>query len=81
MRVLLTQLRDLTTAALRLAPDEWRRHYVERGPGAADYSGLWLGCLEFHADGRVRLNFDFGNLDQLVLELRPDGGKRVTIEP
>ena len=81
VRVLLTQLPELITAALRLAPDEWRRHYVEGGPGVADYSGLWLDGLEFHADGRVRLAFDFGDLDQLVLELRPDGCKRVTIEP
>jgi hypothetical protein len=52
---------------------------VEGGPGAADYAGLWLDCLELHADGRACLNFDFGDLDQLVLELHPDGGKRVTI--
>jgi hypothetical protein len=81
LRVLLTQLPDLTAAALRLAPDEWRRHYGEGDPGDADDSGLWLDCLEFHAGGRVRLVFDFGDLDQLVLELRPDGSKRVTIEP
>ncbi len=81
VRVLLTQLPGLTAAALGLAPDEWRRHYGEGGPGAADYSGLWLDCTEFHADGRLCLTFDFGDLDQLVLELRPDGSKRVTVEP
>ncbi|MFG1624615.1 hypothetical protein [Kribbella sp. NPDC049227] len=81
LRVLLTQLPDLTAAALRLAPEEWRRRYGEGGPGAADYSGLWLDCVEFHADGQRCLVFDFGDLEQLVLELRPDGSRRVTVEP
>lgn len=81
LRELLTQLPDLTVAARRLAPREWRRHYGNGGPEAANNSDLWLDCIEFHADGRRCLIFDFGDLDQLVLELHPDGGKRVTIEP
>ena len=31
VRALFTQLPDLTAAALRLAPDGWRRHYLEGG--------------------------------------------------
>ena len=80
-RDLFGRLPYLAAEALRLAPDDWRSHYLQGGAGAADYSGLWLDTVEFDADDMIRLSFDFGDLDQLVLELRPDGGLNVTIEP
>jgi hypothetical protein len=58
---------------LSAAPPDWQRSYPP--------ADLWLEGIEFHTDGRVRLLYDFGDLDLLVLELHGNGSKHVSIEP
>jgi hypothetical protein len=69
---LIAQLPDLTAEAMRSAPLQWRRDHQD--------VELWLQGIEFHADGLVRMLYDFGDLDMLVLESSGDGDRRVTIE-
>ena len=73
LRSLIPPLPVLAAEALSAAPPEWQRRYP--------HADLWLGGIEFHADGRVRLLYDFGDLDLLVLELHRNGAKHVSIEP
>ncbi|TCM47905.1 hypothetical protein [Kribbella sp. VKM Ac-2568] len=73
LRSLIPQLPVLAADALSAAPPGWHRSYP--------HADLWLDGIEFHADGRVRLLYDFGDLDLLVLELHGNGAKDVSIEP
>lgn len=73
---LLDSIDDLRSKAEQLAPDEWRSQYL----GRSEFAGLFLEGFEFHDDGLVRVLFDFGDLDLLVLDLHPDGKRDVTIE-
>lgn len=63
----------LAADALNAAPSGWHRSHP--------HADLWLDGIEFHADGRVHLLYDFGVLDLLVLELHGNGAKHVSIEP
>lgn len=74
---LLATISELRNDAEELAPAEWRGWYLDR----PDYPGLFLTGLEFHDDGTVRVLFDFGDLDLLILELHPDGRRTATVEP
>jgi hypothetical protein len=73
LRSLIPQLPVLAAEALSAAPPDWHRSHPD--------ADLWLDGIEFHADGRVRLLYDFGHLDLLVLELHGNGAKDVSIEP
>jgi len=59
-----------------LAPDSWRAANLKR----PDYAGLFLDGLEFHDTGIVRVLFDFGDLDLLILDIHPDGRRSASIE-
>jgi len=63
--------------ALRLAPPGWRRSYVDTA--ALDQTDIWLDTIELDSDGAIRTNFDFGDLDLLVLHIT-SRGRSVTIE-
>lgn len=73
---LLESIDELRSAAERLAPAEWCQEYLDK----PEYPGLFLEGFEFHDDGVIRVLFDFGDLDLLVLGLNPDGTRRVTVE-
>ena len=75
---LLRSLTELSGSALRLAPPEWRRHYVDEG--GLGVTNLWLDAVEFDTGGTARLDFDFGDLDTLVLHIAPNGDRSVTVE-
>lgn len=65
----------LRTAAEDLAPSHWRADYLQRPA----YPGLFVDALEFHETGLVRVLFDFGDLDILVLDLNPNGERSATV--
>ena len=77
---LLRQLPELVQDTFRLAPPEWRHRYVDEASNL-DLSDLWLDTVEFDVDGTTRLDFDFGDLDILVLEIDPDGVRHAYIRP
>ena len=73
---LLESVDELRADAERLAPVEWCREYLEK-PG---YRGLFLEGFEFHDSGLIRVLFDFGDLDLLILNVYPDGSRTATVE-
>ena len=74
---LLDGIDGLRTSAEDLAPQDWRDRYR----AASDNGGLFLEGFEFHDNGLVRVLFDFGDLDLLVLDLHRSGERTVSIEP
>ena len=75
--VLFGSIDDLRATAEQLAPDDWRQHFLAQ----PTYPGLFLQAFEFHDSGTTRVLFDFGDLDQLILDLHPDGRRAATVEP
>jgi len=73
---LLAGLSELKSQAEALAPTDWKGQYRQGAPGHE----LFLEGFEFHDDGRLRVLFDFGNLDLLILDLHPDRQPRVVVE-
>lgn len=73
---ILQSLDELRSAAEQLAPYEWRQYYFDR----PEYPGLFLDGLEFHDSGMIRVLFDFGDLDLLILDLHSDGRRTATVE-
>lgn len=62
------------------APVAWRGHYLD-GPGAADYSGLWLAAVRLMPNGQAVMTFDFGDLDQLEVTIADGRPVAVQIVP
>ena len=75
--VLLGSIDDLRATAEQLAPDDWRQHFLDQ----PTHPGLFLQAFEFHDSGTTRVLFDFGDLDQLIVDLHPDGRRAATVEP
>lgn len=73
---MLQSIDELRSAAEQLAPDEWRQQYFDR----LEYPGLFLEGFEFHDGGTIRVLFDFGDLDLLILDLHSDGRRTATVE-
>lgn len=73
---LLDTIDTLRTSAEDLAPQDWQERYRAE----ANYAGLFLEGFEFHDTGLVRVLFDFGDLDLLVLDLHASGERTVSIE-
>lgn len=74
---LLPALAELRSYAELHAPKDWQAHYRT----ASDYAGLFLEGFEFHDDGLIRVLFDFGHLELLILDLHSDGERTVSVEP
>lgn len=72
---LLASLDELRSVSKALAPADWKDQY----PDASGY-GLFLEGFELHDDGLIRVLFDFGDLDLLILNLQPDGRRTVSVE-
>lgn len=73
---LTSALDQLRSEAQTLAPADWKSQYAN-----ASGCGLFLVGFEFHDGGLVRVLFDFGDPDLLILDLKPDGARTVSIEP
>lgn len=73
---LLHALDELRASAEGLAPKDWQDQYRD----APSYPGLFLEGFELHDDGLIRVLFDFGDLDLLILDLYPSGKRMVFIE-
>ena len=74
---LLDAIDELRTSAEHLAPTDWQDQYRN----ASNYAGLFLEGFELHDDGLIRVLFDFGDLDLLILDLHRSGKRTVSIEP
>jgi hypothetical protein len=67
--------------ALEHLPAQWLEHYSLQ-PGPPVFERLFLEGLETDEHDTMRVVFDFGDLDQLIVELESDGrGRRVFLRP
>lgn len=76
VKALLSDIEQLRSTAESLASKEWHGEY-DTGSERAD---LFVEGFELHADGLVRVLFDFGDLDLFILDLQPDGRRTATVE-
>lgn len=74
---LLSAMDELRTSAENLAPKDWQERYLN----SSNYAGLFLEGFELHDDDLIRVLFDFGDLDLLILDLHRSGERTVSIEP
>ncbi|MDO9439922.1 MAG: hypothetical protein Q7T73_03435 [Beijerinckiaceae bacterium] len=73
---LLAAIDQLRSQAEALAPSDWKAEH--RNVSGDD---LFLEGFEFHDEGLVRVLFDFGDLDLLILDLHADGRSTASVEP